>query len=290
MPRHLAHLLAIFLVMVILRLTAADAGAAAATQTEGLQTGTAAGSITIPLPDAPIVPLTHPDPCPALPQFTKAENPLLRVGEALQPGGHLDILAVGSGTTRESDAGQIKGSFPYFMAASLKAASPQTDITLTLDGSKGLTAFDMLKIFDTELTAHKFQLVLWQTGTVEAVKGMPPEGLRAALADGAERVRAAGGDLVLIDSQYSRLLQTKAKLEPYQAALLKVSAVQGVSLFHRFDLMQNWVQHGGIDLERAAPADRQKTAGLLRDCLGRALALMVLDGAGRLPSTAPVIH
>ncbi len=222
-----------------------------------------------------------PDPCPALAAYTDAAEPMPQVGAALHPGGHLEILAVGSGTMLESDAAKFHDSIPYLTAEALQAAAPQTAITLTLGGDKGLPAAGMLKIIDDALDRGKFQLVLWQTGTVEAVKGLPIDDLRAALAQGAARVRAAGGDLVLIDSQYSRLLQEKAKLAPYQAAMLKAGASPGVTLFHRFDLMQNWVDHGGIDLEHAAPTDRLKTASLLRACLARALARLVLDGANR---------
>jgi hypothetical protein len=54
----------------------------------------------------------------------------------------------------------------------------------------------------------------------------------------------------------------------------------GVTLFHRFELMRNWADRGTIDLERAAPSERKATNMHLHACLGRALARMVLAGAG----------
>ena len=54
---------------------------------------------------------------------------------------------------------------------------------------------------------------------------------------------------------------------------------QAVTLFHRFDLTQSWVTSGQVDLERVSREQRDKTIGLLNDCLGEALARYVLAGA-----------
>jgi hypothetical protein len=52
-----------------------------------------------------------------------------------------------------------------------------------------------------------------------------------------------------------------------------------VTLFHRFDLTQGWVNNGQVDLERVSRELRDKTIALLNDCLGQALARYVLAGA-----------
>jgi hypothetical protein len=293
MVRWSAWLLAMFLLLPVLpgATHAAAAESLLGRLEDSLGSGKARvlGPLIIQSREPDIVASGHPDPCPALAAYTNAPEPMPQVGAAMQPGGHFDILAIGSGTMLESDTAKFSDSIPRLTAEALKAAAPQTDVTLTLGGDKGLPAAGMLKMIDAALGRGKFQLVLWQTGTVEAVKGLPVDDLRATLAEGAAHVHAAGGELVLIDSQYSRLLQEKANLAPYQAAMLKAGASPGVTLFHRFDLMQNWVDHGGIDLEHTVPADRLKTASLLRACLARALARLVLDGAsggarGHLPA------
>jgi acyl-CoA thioesterase-1 len=142
-----------------------------------------------------------------------------------------------------------------------------------------MTADMMLPILRQELAAHHYDLVLWQTGTVEAVHGLRPDVLRGVLQDGADAAESAHADLVLVDPQFSRFLRANADLGPYETVLDQITDTQTVTLFHRFDLTQGWVTSGQVDLERVSREQRDKTVGLLNDCLGEALARYVLAGA-----------
>jgi hypothetical protein len=195
-------------------------------------------------------------------------------------GGTLNILVVGSGTVMGPEKNDSAMSFPQRMAQALKAAVPGAQVTLTVRGGKGMTAAEMLPILQHELAMEHYQLVVWQTGTVEAVRSLSADELAGTLAAGVEQVATAGSDLVLVDPQYSRFLRANANLDPYERVLEQAAASPGVSLFRRFDLMHTWVEDGGIDLEHAPTADRQKVAELLHACLGRALAGLVLNEAG----------
>jgi hypothetical protein len=62
--------------------------------------------------------------------------------------------------------------------------------------------------------------------------------------------------------------------------LRQMTDTAGVTLFPRFDLTQQWVNSGQVDLERVKKDQRDKTIALLNDCLGQALARYVLAGAG----------
>ena len=139
----------------------------------------------------------------------------------------------------------------------------------------------MLPLIDAALKQQRYPLVLWQTGTVEAVRGLQPDGMLDVLHAGAERVRDAGGDLVLIDPQFSRFLRANTDLDPYENVMQQVATMPGVALFHRFDLMRAWANDGRIDLERTPKADRDKALEELNVCLGKALARFVLSGGGR---------
>ena len=121
--------------------------------------------------------------------------------------------------------------------------------------------------------------MLWQTGTVEAVRNIPPGEFSQTLSDGAEAVTAAGANLVLVDPQFSRFLQTSSNVEPYEQALQQVAAMPGVVLFRRYDLMRAWANDGQIDLERTPRSDRQKVIETLHTCLGKHLARLIIDSA-----------
>ena len=249
------------------------------------------------------------DLCQAPDDVSGAIAALPRVAAVLKPGGTLRVLAVGSATMFGPEASLVPGTvtsqslsngqrppvspalkpitqdasdtaFPKKMARALEAAVPGAAVQVVVRGGRGMTAGDMLAVLRAELaTGGPFQLVLWQTGTVEAVRNSPTGEFAQTLSDGAEAVDLAGANLVLIDPQYSRFLQTNSNLDPYAQALQQTAAMSGVVLFHRFDLMRSWANDGQIDLERTPRGERKAAVEALHACLGAHLARMVIAGA-----------
>jgi hypothetical protein len=218
--------------------------------------------------------------CPAAASLTTPARHLDRLAAALEAGGPVNILAVGSATTSGQD-NSGNHAFPRLTAKSLQEALPGISLQLTVRGGIGMSAAEMLPLIGSALKEHRFQLVLWQTGTVEAVHGIPSASLRATLRAGADLVREAGADLVLIGPQFSRILSSRADLAPYEQALQEAARSPGVVLFDRLDLTRGWVEDGRVDLERAPKADRQAVLETLHGCVGGALERFLLTGVGR---------
>ncbi len=254
----------------------------------------------------PAMALAPPDVCQAADDLAGMAIPMPKVGAVLRPDAVLDILAVGSATMFGPEASVSPGTitsqafgesskapvpaklfngpaseraFPLQMAKELKRSVPGLDVRMTVRGGRNLLATDMLDLLRSELASHHYDLVLWQTGTVEAVRNIPPGEFSQTLSDGAEAVAAAGANLALVDPQFSRFLQTSSNLEPYEQALQQVAATPGVMLFRRYDLMHSWANEGQIDLERTPRSDRQKVIETLHACLGKHLARLILDSA-----------
>jgi acyl-CoA thioesterase I len=218
--------------------------------------------------------------CPVSDEFAVPDEPLDAVAAALAAGGPVNILAVGSATTVGAVPGHAPvASFPSHMLEALHAALPHVRFNLTVRGGKGMTAEDMVPLISAALAAQHYHLVIWQTGTVEAVRGVSPDSLGSALEDGVQRVQGAGADVVLVDAQFSRFLRANTDLDPYEAALQQVATMPSVVLFHRFDLMNAWADDDLIDLERTPIASRSKAVALLSTCVGNALARFILNGA-----------
>ena len=229
-------------------------------------------------------PIAVPQACAASEEFSTPDEPLIAVAAAIAAGGPLNVLAIGSASTVGEASATVHrttqgGSFPYRMADALRAALPHVAVRLTVLGGRGLTAEAMLPLLQQALKDQKYQLVLWQTGTVEAVRGLRPDAMQAALQDGAEWAQQAGADLLLIDSQFSRFLRANADVDPYESVLQQVATMPDVVLFRRFDLMQEWAHEGRIDLERSSKNGRATAIALLNTCLGATLARFVLNGA-----------
>lgn len=250
--------------------------------------------------------ITPADPCRAPDDVSGAVAALPSVAAKVQTGGVLDVLAVGSatmfgpeaslapgtitsqslgnGNTAPTPAKLITGppserAFPLQMAKALKGSVPGLEIKMTVRGGRGLQATDMLALIRAELATQHYDLVIWQTGTVEAVRNVPPGEFAQTLSEGAELISSAGANLVLVDPQYSRFLQTNSNVEPYEQGLQQVAAMPGVVLFRRYDLMRTWANDSQIDLERTPRADRQRVVDTLHACLGKHLARLVLESA-----------
>ncbi|MGA9869194.1 MAG: hypothetical protein WBQ75_22400, partial [Acetobacteraceae bacterium] len=221
-----------------------------------------------------------PDLCPPDPDLIAAPMQLEPFAHAVHAGGPVDVLALGSASTAGGAA-----SYPRVMMEALQAALPSADLRLTVHAARGLSAGDMVDQMPETLAQHRYALVLWQTGTVDAVQGLRPDELAQSLEQGAALVAAAGASLVLIDFQYSRFLSANVDLAPYEQALERTASLTGAALFHRYALMRSWADAGGLDIEMALPAKRPETSRLLHACLGHALARFILSGIGTAPPT-----
>lgn len=223
---------------------------------------------------------TNSQSCDVAPQFITPQKLLEPWKAAIAAGGPVEILAVGSGATIGANGEQPDNAYPYRMLDALRAALPHVAFDLTVRGGRGMTAEAMLPLVKAQVEQTPAKLVLWQTGTVEAIRGLRPARMRQTLREGLEVVRAAGGSLVLLDPQFTRALRANTDVEPYETELQQVAALPGAALFHRYDLTRNWVLQDQIDPERASKDAREAELGRLNVCLGQALARYLLNGAG----------
>ncbi len=223
--------------------------------------------------------------CPPSIEAETQDGALIHVAPVLKAGGALDVLAVGLGPVGTGAPGSGAPVHPsgiaQGMARALEAAVHGLHVTVTQLGGSGKLAPAQVQIITDAMKAHHYQLVLWQTGTLEAVNDEPAGDFYQALSDGVAAINDGGSDLVLLEPQYSRFLEANANLSPYLSAMQAQSATPGVVLFHRYEMMHDWVDAGLIDLENAAPAARPHVSAHLHACLGAELARALLaDVAG----------
>jgi len=219
--------------------------------------------------------------CEIPPQYVTAPKPLAPLKAAIAAGEPIQILAVGSGSTTGANGLQPDDTFPHRMLDALRAAAPGTTFDLTVRGARGMSAEEMLPLLKAQMQQSPAVLVLWQTGTVEAIRGLRPARMRQVLREGLDLIRDAGGSLLLIDPEFTRALRANTDVEPYETELQQIAALPGAALFHRYELTRLWVLQGRIDPERAPKDAREADLARLHHCLGQALADYVLSGAGR---------
>jgi lysophospholipase L1-like esterase len=238
---------------------------------------------------------------PALPMRARAENAapvcsapanlvhfnraLPRVAERIALGGPLTIVALGSSSTAGLGASSTATSYPSRLEVALKAKYPGIQITVLNRGVNGDEIRDMLARLDRSVIAEKPDLVLWQFGT-NAVLHDQLTGDAALIADGLERLRATGADVVLIDPQFAPKVIAKPDAAPV-VQLIYAAAEQGhVALFDRFAVMRHWHDRRHMAFEEFLDPDSLHMNDWGYDCMATLLA-DAIAASTRAPHAAP---
>jgi hypothetical protein len=197
----------------------------------------------------------------------------------------LDILVVGAGSSALPGPDGAKNSYPARLQAALQELLPGVTVKVTTDVQARRTAAEMVKALPADLAAAKPALVVWQTGTVDAMQAVDPDQFNQALDKGINTARSAGADIVLINSQYSPRTDSMIALGTYADNMRWVAVQHEVPLFDRFSIMKLWADLGTFDFYAATK--KFDMAEKVHDCIGRLLADLVI-GATK-PEEPPAI-
>jgi hypothetical protein len=202
------------------------------------------------------------------------DSSLPNVAEAVKSGRSLDILVVGSrsSTINASEA----SAYPARLEAALKEKLAPAAVTVSVELQAKKTADEVAKDL-ANLLAKKPTLVIWQTGTVDALRSIDPDDFRGAVDEGVVAMQKAGADVVLMNLQYSPRTETMISVPPYLDSMRAVAQQRDVPLFDRFEIMRQWNDNGDFDLFN--PSHGIDLAKRVHDCIGRALSTFVIDAA-----------
>ena len=203
------------------------------------------------------------------------ESPLPRVEDAVKSGRPLDILVVGSrsSTINSSEA----SAYPGRLQAMLKERLPKIAVNVSVELQIKKTAEEVAGGLVKLVEVKKPTLVIWQTGTYDAMRSIDPDDFRAAVDEGVVAMQNAGADVVLLNLQYSPRTETMISASPYLDNMRVVAQQHDAPLFDRFAIMRHWNDTGDFDLFSASHG--LDLAKRVHDCLGRALSKFVIDAA-----------
>ena len=94
---------------------------------------------------------------------------------------------------------------------------------------------------ERDVLALSPDLVLWQVGTNDALRGLDPALVRKALVEGIRRVRAAGADIVLIDPQLMPDVPAGSAVLGMVEMIGAAAEASGVPVLRRYELMRYWI-------------------------------------------------
>jgi acyl-CoA thioesterase-1 len=220
--------------------------------------------------------------------FMPAETSALpHVAHSLAAGGPLRIVAFGSSSTEGIGASSPAAAYPARLAAALKQAQPQSAerIAVINRGIGGEAVDDMLARLDRDVIAPRPDLVIWQTGSNDPLRGVSLDHFRAATIAAVHRIQEAGIDVVLMEPQWCPKLDATPGAYRFRDAVREIGTTLGLPVIRRSEMMQAWIAEGTLTREQLFAPDGLHMADRGYDLLGQAVSAEILRGAGPPPHT-----
>jgi lysophospholipase L1-like esterase len=202
---------------------------------------------------------------------------LQRVAAAAEKHKSLRIAVVGTGSSALAGPNGPKSAYPARLEAALGSRLPGVDIKVVTLVRTRSTAMDLARGMTKVVEDEKPDLVIWQTGTTDAIRRIDQEEFKLALERGVERIQKAGADVILMNMQYSPRTESMIAVGPYSDTMRVVAQQRSVPLFDRLGIMRYWSDHGAFDLYAAGRDDM--LAHRVHDCIGRAIAVLIFESA-----------
>jgi acyl-CoA thioesterase-1 len=210
--------------------------------------------------------------CSAPAELVGSSGKLPHLARRLAEHAPVTIVAIGGLSTAGNAALSPQQAYPQRLQEELARRYPETMVKVFNKGIPRQTAQDMVDRFTADVFAEHPDLVIWETGTTEAVRGMDVEGFAATLEAGIGALRERQIEVVLIDMQYSRHTASVIEFDRYLQAMHRFADLDDVVLFRRFEIMKYWSDEGIFDFEDVPKSERAELATSVYGCLAQRLA------------------
>ncbi|MGH7001638.1 MAG: SGNH/GDSL hydrolase family protein [Stellaceae bacterium] len=190
------------------------------------------------------------------------------------------IVAIGGASTAGVAAGGPSNAYPQRLQEALARRHPGVPITVINKGVPRQTTRDMIRRFAADVLAAKPNLVIWETGTVDAVRATEIDEFATALDEGITALRAGGAAVMLVNMQYNPRLAPVIDFGPYLDALSRAADLDDAYLFDRYQIMRYWDDNGRFNVVDVPSGKQAALAGEIYRCLGETMA-GAIDRAAR---------
>jgi hypothetical protein len=225
--------------------------------------------------------------CAVAPHLVRANAALPRAAAAIERRHELDVSVFGTGSSYLPGPNGRREGYPTALETTLSKRLDGVTVKVVNAAKQKQTAADMVAEFDRLVTDEKPSLVVWQTGTVDAIHGVDPDEFHAALEAGIDKLQAGGVDVVLMNMQYSPRTESMIAIDVYAENIQGVALEREIPLFDRYAVMKDWSEIGTFDL--ATATKDPEIAEQVHACIGELLAGFVMEALelGRESKEAP---
>jgi GDSL-like Lipase/Acylhydrolase family len=217
--------------------------------------------------------------CSVPEHFYEFEPSLTKTPRALAAGREVVITTLGGASTVGLAAGRSGLAWPARLGSALAERFTSARIKVINLAAARQTAKEAAERLSREVLPLKPTLVIWETGTMEAVRGTDVDEFRETVQAGIDELRAVGAEVVLMNMQFSRETDAIIHFGPYLSAMRDLADANDVPLFRRRGIMRHWAETGLLDLRTREGEKRRQLAARLYDCIGHAVADFVARGA-----------
>jgi hypothetical protein len=202
------------------------------------------------------------------------DDPKLKLtGEKLRARQPVTILAIGGASTAGTAAGDgAEFGYPHRLEEVLRQRHEGTKITVINKGVPRQTTEEMVARFTKDVVPANPTLVIWETGTVDAVRGNDVDRFADMLSQGIAALRDHNFDIMLVNMQYNPSTGSVINFEPYLEALRHAADLEDVYLFRRYEIMKYWSEGGVFDFVDVPKEQRVQLAERVYRCLADAMA------------------
>jgi cellobiose-specific phosphotransferase system component IIB len=207
-----------------------------------------------------------------------AEKTMPRVARRLAANQPLRIVILGSSSSLQTSKGlprSYAAGLPDALGERLSNASLQIENL----SERTMTAAQMATTIAQRLPALQPDLVIWQTGNVDAAQKVDVNSFAEALKSGLVHLQSYGADVLLVAPQYRMRLSMMVDVEPYNEVMERIASAQDIVLFPRFEIMRHWAEQDRFDVRATDMAIQMREAEAQNRCLANQMADMIAAAA-----------
>jgi ABC-type amino acid transport substrate-binding protein len=213
--------------------------------------------------------------CGVAAHLVHVDAALPHAAESIAKSKKLNVVVAGTTSSTLPGANGEALAYPARLEVALRRKLPDVAVKVISVAKPRQTAADMAEGFPKILRDEKPALVIWQTGTYDAMRGVGAESFQATLEAAVDRLQSGGADVIFMNMQYSPRTEAVISVTPYADAIRWVGLEHAVNVFDRQAIMRHWSELGTFDLMTATKS--LDTAAKVHDCIGTMLADLIAE-------------
>lgn len=178
-------------------------------------------------------------------EYSRLPNPPDRVISntvaKLRSGQPVTIVAIGTSSTEGIGASSPKAAYPALLQEWLPKAFPGSSVTVINKGRGGQVNQELVARLEQDVLAYKPDLVIWQTGTNDAVARRDMGAFKRSVIHAVNALHNQGIEVILMDGQFYPEVVDSNRYHRYQQALAEIAEWAKVPLVPRYIIMKQLV-------------------------------------------------